>query len=120
MDMHQAFESAVAAVKTQGAFARGVNTSQQRISYLLKHRRPMPAELVLPAEALTGMPRHILRPDIYPAPAPADDAASDTNQPDLFPDAAAADAIHGGVVPASAPIVACDRSAILHPEVPRG
>ena len=32
-----------------------------------KYRRSVPAERVLEIEAKTGVPRHELRPDIYPA-----------------------------------------------------
>jgi DNA-binding transcriptional regulator YdaS (Cro superfamily) len=31
-----------------------------------KHRGQIPAERVLAIEAITGVPRHELRPDIYP------------------------------------------------------
>jgi DNA-binding transcriptional regulator YdaS (Cro superfamily) len=94
---YQAFRDAVTAAKSQGAFARGVGTSQQRISYLLKHHRLLPGELVLRAEDLTGVSRHRLRPDLYPQ----DDAAS-------------VPLAHGSVVAPDAPIVACDQSAASH------
>jgi DNA-binding transcriptional regulator YdaS (Cro superfamily) len=64
-------ERAVEAAKSQSAYADAVGTSQQRISYLLKHKKPMPAEFVLKTESAFGIPRHESRPDIYPAPAPA-------------------------------------------------
>ena len=34
----------------------------------------VPAERVLEVERITGVPRHELRPDIYPAPAPSEAA----------------------------------------------
>jgi len=50
----------------QSKCADAIGTSQQRLSYLLKNEKPVPAELVLKAEAATGISRHELRPDIYP------------------------------------------------------
>lgn len=50
----------------QSKCAEAIGTSQQRLSYLLKNEKPVPAELVLKAEAATGISRHELRPDIYP------------------------------------------------------
>lgn len=58
----------------QTAFARMVGCHQSNVSLLLKRNRPLPARFVLAAEAGTGIPRHSLRPDIYPcepAPTPA-------------------------------------------------
>lgn len=111
---------AVRAAGGQSAFGRVIGRRQSTVRYWLENDLPLPAELAVVAEAPLGIPRWILRPDLFDAPAQTEAAAVDANQPDLFPDAAATDAIHGGVVPASAPVVACDRSAILHPEVPRG
>lgn len=69
---HEAFKRALAkADNNQSAFASAVGTSQQRVSYLLKHEKPCPAELVLKTEQVYGIPRHELRPDIYPEPAQA-------------------------------------------------
>jgi len=34
-------------------------------------RRGVPAERVLEVERVTGIPRHVLRPDLYPQPAEA-------------------------------------------------
>jgi DNA-binding transcriptional regulator YdaS (Cro superfamily) len=96
--MFEAFEEALANAKTQTAFAKEVGCSQQMISYLLKHRLPLSPKFVLRTEAAFGVSRHRLRPDLYPHDAPAP----------CHP--------HNGVVPSGAPIVACDRSAILHHE----
>jgi DNA-binding transcriptional regulator YdaS (Cro superfamily) len=66
---HEALKRALAkADDNQSAFAAAVGTSQQRISYLLKNGKSMPAELVLKTEEVYGIPRHELRPDIYPEP----------------------------------------------------
>lgn len=51
----------------QSRFASAIGTSQQNISNWLRHKRPLPAEFVLKAEEVTGIARHIWRPDIYPA-----------------------------------------------------
>jgi DNA-binding transcriptional regulator YdaS (Cro superfamily) len=53
----------------QSRFADAIGTSQQNISNWLKKNRPLPAEYVLRAEMVTGIPRHAWRPDIYPVPA---------------------------------------------------
>lgn len=94
---HHAFKRAVEKAKSQSAFAREVGASQQLISYLLKHKKPLSAKYVLPAERAYGVPRHELRADIYP---PSDGSPS----PRI------------AVVSDGAPIVACDRSANSHLE----
>lgn len=43
---------------TQGAIWQMLNRAEPRLSH----------KFVLKVEAATGVPRHILRPDIYPAP----------------------------------------------------
>lgn len=96
--MFEAFEEALTNAKTQTAFAKEVGCSQQLVSYLLKHRLPLSPKFVLRTEAAFGVSRHRLRPDIYPH------------------DASAPCHSHTGVVPSGAPIVACDRSPVLHPE----
>ncbi|HGM5182253.1 TPA: transcriptional regulator [Pseudomonas aeruginosa] len=47
--------------------AQRCNTSQPRIWQCLHRNLRVPAELVLPIEAATGVSRHELRPDLYPA-----------------------------------------------------
>lgn len=39
----------------------------------------VPAERVLDVERVTGVPRHALRPDLYPAPTLAPDAADEND-----------------------------------------
>ena len=66
---HEALKRALAkADDNQSAFAAAIGTSQQRISYLLKNEKPLPAELVLKTEEVYGIPRHELRQDVYPSP----------------------------------------------------
>lgn len=50
----------------QGRLAEAIGTSQQNISNWIARGAQLPAELVLKAEAETGIPRHEWRPDIYP------------------------------------------------------
>lgn len=64
---HSAFKRALQKFDdNQSAFAAAIGTSQQRVSWLLKNEKAMPAELVLAAEAATDISRHDLRPDLYP------------------------------------------------------
>ena len=61
--IHMMFEKAG---RNQSELARRLGTSQQRVAYLLAKDRPLPADLVLPAESAFGVPRHDIRPDLYP------------------------------------------------------
>ncbi|WP_348656618.1 YdaS family helix-turn-helix protein [uncultured Sphingobium sp.] len=63
-----ALHRAVEAMSSQSALARAIGTSQQRLWNWLDKGKPIPAEFVLKTEKATGIPRHELRPDIYPAP----------------------------------------------------
>jgi DNA-binding transcriptional regulator YdaS (Cro superfamily) len=58
---------AIAAAGSQQTLARALGITQQALSQW-KQRR-VPAERVLDIERITGVPRHDLRPDIYPAEA---------------------------------------------------
>jgi DNA-binding transcriptional regulator YdaS (Cro superfamily) len=54
----------------QKPLARRIGTTQSRVWYWLERaRHGAAAPFVLPIEAATGVSRHELRPDIYPAPA---------------------------------------------------
>lgn len=50
----------------QSKFAEAIGTSQQNISNWTRSGRDLPAEFVLKAEEVTGIPRWVWRPDIYP------------------------------------------------------
>jgi DNA-binding transcriptional regulator YdaS (Cro superfamily) len=64
---HEAFCRALAACEdNQSKFATAIGTSQQLVSYWKRNRKSLPAEFVLPTEAVTGISRHELRPDLYP------------------------------------------------------
>lgn len=65
---HEAFSRALASFDdNQSRFAAAIGTSQQLVSYWKRHRKALPAEFVLRAEQATGISRHELRPDLYPA-----------------------------------------------------
>lgn len=68
-----AFQAAVAKAPGQTAFANICRCTQGNISQLLRNGSLLPERFVLKAEAGTGIARHHLRPDIYPA----DDASVD-------------------------------------------
>lgn len=53
----------------QKALAEQIGTSQSQVWYwLTKSKKGVPAEFVLKIEAASGVPRHEIRPDIFPAP----------------------------------------------------
>lgn len=87
---------AVRRAGSQSAFARIIGRSQPTVYEWLRGNRPLPAEHVLTVERETGVSKHLLRPDLYPAepsPTPGDEFSS------VAPDAAVAD---------------CDRRALSH------
>lgn len=58
-------------VGSQSAFARLVGKTQASVHGLLRDGKPLWAENVLTVEAVTGVSKHRLRPDVY-GPAPSD------------------------------------------------
>jgi len=67
--MRQAFDDAIRHVGSQAAFARAMSrperpVSQQNVSSWQRKGR-LPADLVLRTEALTGIARERLRPDVF-------------------------------------------------------
>lgn len=68
-DIREALQRAINAKNGQLPLARAIGTSQSNVwEWLNRSRRGVPAEWVLKVEAATGVPRHELRPDIFPAP----------------------------------------------------
>lgn len=63
-----AFADAVKKAGGQTALAAICGCTQGNIWQLLKKGSPLPAQYVLAVETATGISRHELRPDIYPAP----------------------------------------------------
>lgn len=56
----------------QKSLADRIGTSQSQVWYwLARSKKGVPAEFVLPIERETGVSRHELRPDLYPAEARA-------------------------------------------------
>lgn len=67
--MIAALERAVRKAGGQSKLGRLIGTSQQQVwRFLNLTGGKVPAELVLRIEKATGVPRHALRPDIYPKP----------------------------------------------------
>lgn len=61
----KALQKAIQAAGGQTKLAVAIGKTQGHISAWLK-RGKIPAEVVLPIERATGVPRHTLRPDLYP------------------------------------------------------
>jgi DNA-binding transcriptional regulator YdaS (Cro superfamily) len=62
----QALQLAVERAGSQLAMAKACGVSQTAVWKWLQSAKPLPAEHVLRVEEETGVPRHHLRPDIYP------------------------------------------------------
>ncbi|MCY1672138.1 YdaS family helix-turn-helix protein [Novosphingobium sp. SL115] len=67
----EALKLVIDAYVTQEAAAEAFGVCQSTVSRWLSQSKRLPAEYVLKAEADTGVPRHFLRPDIYPPQAHA-------------------------------------------------
>jgi len=64
-----ALEKAVEVAGGQKPLATLIGTTQSQVWYWLsRSKKGVSAQFVLSIEAATGVPRHELRPDIYPAP----------------------------------------------------
>jgi len=61
----KALQEACNRVGSQSELARRIGKTQGHISSWLR-RKHVPAEVVLPIEAASGVSRHDLRPDLYP------------------------------------------------------
>ncbi len=81
----EALKTAVSEAGSQSALARICGISQTAVWKWLQSSKRLPAEYCLVVERETGVSKHLLRPDIYPADVGAD-----------------------------ALTVACDRDAVLH------
>lgn len=60
-----AIHEAVQAAGSQAELARRLGVRQQSVQEWVRRER-IPAERVLSVESATGIPRHRLRPDLYP------------------------------------------------------
>lgn len=65
----EGLERAIAIAGSVSALARMIDVDHQLILYWRnRSKRGIAAEYVIMIERATGVPRHELRPDIYPAP----------------------------------------------------
>jgi DNA-binding transcriptional regulator YdaS (Cro superfamily) len=96
---YEALRKAVDIVGSQAEFGRLCGVSQPAVWKWLQSSKRLPAEHCLTVERETGVSKHLLRPDIYPA--------------DLSSISLPVDDASGSVGP-GAPSVAYDRGAILH------
>ena len=62
----QALNTAVKLLGSQAELARLAKVSPTAVMKWLRSEEGLPARFVLVVEAATGVPRHELRPDIYP------------------------------------------------------
>lgn len=95
----ESLQAAVARAGSQSALARICSVSQTAVWKWLQSSKRLPAEYCLAVEAATGVSKHLLRPDIYPA--------------DLSSVSLPADDASGSVGPGG-PTVAYDRATLLH------
>ncbi|MFA6125057.1 MAG: YdaS family helix-turn-helix protein [Sphingomonas sp.] len=93
----EALQEAVRIVGGQSALGRLCKKAQPTVWKWLQSSKRLPAEQVLTVEAATGISRHLLRPDIYP---------EEPSYVGLTGD-------HDARVTGGAPIVPCDRRALL-------
>jgi DNA-binding transcriptional regulator YdaS (Cro superfamily) len=78
----EALSKAITLMKTSTALAAAVGIRPQAISQWDR----VPVGRVLAVEAATGIPRHELRPDIYPPPnMPGPNAASNSKLTEVLP-----------------------------------
>jgi DNA-binding transcriptional regulator YdaS (Cro superfamily) len=94
----EALQLAVSDAGSQSALARICGVSQTAVWKWLQSSKRLPAEYCLVVERETGVSKHLLRPDIYPAGLSSDPLPDDTS----------------GFVGTGAPTVACDRGALLN------
>jgi len=68
MSTTEALRTAISRAGSQAKLADGLGVGQTAISNWLNRQKRVPAERVLAVEQLTGVSRHMLRPDLYPEP----------------------------------------------------
>ncbi|MDR6135733.1 DNA-binding transcriptional regulator YdaS (Cro superfamily) [Sphingomonas sp. SORGH_AS802] len=94
------FAQAVRAIGSQSATARIIGKSQTAVFNKLKAQGLVWDTAVLKLEAVTGIPKHILRPDLFEAPPEPTPFSYGTTSPTLAP---------------TRPAVPCDQAAASHP-----
>lgn len=65
-NMHKAFAEARDKIGGIPALAKAVDRTPANLYSLFQRERPCPPHLVIAVENASGIPRHVLRPDIYP------------------------------------------------------
>jgi len=75
-EAHPLIAEAVRLCGSQEKLAAAIGSSQSRVSRLLLQQSPITAEDAVAIERVTQgyVSRHLLRPDLWPAPAPAEPA----------------------------------------------
>jgi DNA-binding transcriptional regulator YdaS (Cro superfamily) len=69
-DKVKPLELAVVVAGSQSALAASIGVRQSTLSYWLhRSKRGVPAEYVQGITQATGIPPHVLRPDLFPRPA---------------------------------------------------
>ena len=69
MSTNEALSKAISIAGSQAALAEKIGVSQAHVSYWsCKAKKGVPPEHVMAIEIATGVSRHELRPDIFPAP----------------------------------------------------
>jgi DNA-binding transcriptional regulator YdaS (Cro superfamily) len=69
MTTRESLERACKLSGGQKALAEAIGTGQSQVWYwLMRSKKGVPAEFVLKIEQVTGVPRHEIRPDIFPPP----------------------------------------------------
>jgi DNA-binding transcriptional regulator YdaS (Cro superfamily) len=63
---HDALKVAVSLAGGQTALAEICNCKKQSINEALRHKRGLPAQYVNVVSEKLKIPRHVLRPDLYP------------------------------------------------------
>lgn len=63
---YEALQAVARTFATQEAMAEAFGVTQPTVCRWLTQSKQIPGEHVLPAEELTGVSRHDLRPDLYP------------------------------------------------------
>jgi DNA-binding transcriptional regulator YdaS (Cro superfamily) len=86
-DLDSALAKAVRIAGSQVAFAALIGKRQSTVQEWLAKGRPLPAEYVRQIEAALGIPRHELRPDIYPPEEHAPAARATAQQSAAHPSA---------------------------------
>ncbi|WP_084445306.1 transcriptional regulator [Sphingomonas sp. TDK1] len=112
----QSLERAVAIAGSQSALARVCGISQAAVWKWLANGKHLPAEHVLRVEKATGVPRSLLRPDIYPEDLHVRPALSSVVcDPGSLSNAYHFSDTPAGRTAAEAPAAAADRSPIPFP-----